>query len=45
LRRLKRKVLMMKPGGCGLPDWVRSSIGTAPDNERCLAALKGVLGI
>jgi len=26
-----------------LPDWVRISIGTMPQNERCIATLKEVL--
>ena len=27
-----------------LPDWVRISIGTMPQNERCIEVLKQVLG-
>ena len=27
-----------------LPEWVRISVGTMPQNERCIAVLKEVLG-
>jgi histidinol-phosphate aminotransferase len=29
-------------GGYQLPEWIRISIGTPPENERCLATLKSV---
>jgi histidinol-phosphate aminotransferase len=41
----KHGVIVRPMGGYELPDWVRISIGTAAENERCQAALKGVLGI
>jgi histidinol-phosphate aminotransferase len=31
-------------GGYQLPEWVRVTIGTPPENERCVAALKQALG-
>jgi histidinol-phosphate aminotransferase len=31
-------------GGYQLPEWVRVTIGTPAENERCVAALKQVLG-
>jgi histidinol-phosphate aminotransferase len=31
-------------GGYQLPEWIRISIGTPPENERCLGALKSILG-
>ncbi len=36
-------VIVRPMGGYDLPDWVRISIGTAKENERCLAALKKVI--
>jgi histidinol-phosphate aminotransferase len=39
----KRGVIVRPMGGYGLPEWVRISIGTAGENERCVAALKMVL--
>jgi histidinol-phosphate/aromatic aminotransferase/cobyric acid decarboxylase-like protein len=30
-------------GGYRLPEWIRISIGTAAENERCRAALQRVL--
>jgi histidinol-phosphate aminotransferase len=30
-------------GGYQLPEWIRISIGTAAENQRCLAALDKVL--
>jgi histidinol-phosphate aminotransferase len=41
----KHGVIVRPMGGYDLPDWVRISIGTAAENERCLAALRGVLKI
>ncbi|MGB7769289.1 MAG: histidinol-phosphate transaminase [Verrucomicrobiia bacterium] len=40
----KRGVIVRPMGGYQLPEWVRISIGTPPENERCLGALKSVLG-
>ena len=39
----KRGVIVRPMGGYQLPEWVRISIGTAAENERCLTALKEVL--
>jgi histidinol-phosphate aminotransferase len=41
---LQREGVITRPmGGYQLPEWVRVSIGTPAENERCLAALKRVL--
>jgi histidinol-phosphate aminotransferase len=41
---LQREGVITRPmGGYQLPEWVRISIGTPSENERCLAALKRVL--
>jgi histidinol-phosphate aminotransferase len=37
-------VIVRPMGGYSLPEWVRISVGTRKENERCLAALKTVLG-
>ncbi|HUA68055.1 MAG TPA: histidinol-phosphate transaminase [Candidatus Saccharimonadales bacterium] len=39
----KRGVIVRPMGGYQLPEWIRISIGTAQENERCLKALKSVL--
>jgi histidinol-phosphate aminotransferase len=39
----KRGVIVRPMGGYHLPEWIRISIGTPPENERCLAALKTTL--
>jgi histidinol-phosphate aminotransferase len=39
----KLGVIVRPMGGYDLPEWVRISIGTFKENERCLAALKKVL--
>ena len=36
----KRGVIVRPMGGYQLPEWIRISIGTPRENERCLAALK-----
>jgi histidinol-phosphate aminotransferase len=40
----KLGVIVRPMGSYQLPDWVRITIGTAGQNERCLQALQGVLG-
>jgi histidinol-phosphate aminotransferase len=41
---LQRQGVIVRPmGGYQLPEWIRISIGTPPENERCLEALKSVL--
>ena len=41
---MQRQGVIVRPmGGYQLPEWIRISIGTPPENERCLAALKSVL--
>jgi histidinol-phosphate aminotransferase len=39
----KLGVIVRPMGGYELPDWIRISIGTPAENERCLAALKKVI--
>jgi len=39
----KRGVIVRPMAGYGLPEWLRISVGTAGENERCVAALKKVL--
>ncbi len=41
---LKKGVIIRAMRGYKLPDWVRISIGTMEQNERCIATLKEVLG-
>lgn len=42
---MQRLGVIVRPmGGYRLPEWIRISIGTPPENERCLAALQQVLG-
>jgi histidinol-phosphate aminotransferase len=40
----KRGVIVRPMGGYQLPEFVRISIGTPAENERCMAALRQVLG-
>jgi histidinol-phosphate aminotransferase len=40
---LAKKVIVRPLKGYGLPEWVRISVGTMPENEKCVAALKEVL--
>jgi len=38
---MQRQGVIVRPmGGYQLPEWIRITIGTPPENERCLAALK-----
>jgi histidinol-phosphate aminotransferase len=39
----KRGVIVRPMGGYQLPEWIRISIGTPEENERCLATLKTAL--
>jgi histidinol-phosphate aminotransferase len=42
---MQRQGVIARPmGGYQLPEWIRLSIGTATENDRCLAALKTGLG-
>ena len=41
----KLGVIVRPMGGYQLPEWIRISIGTPKENERCLEALKNVLGL
>jgi len=42
---LQHRGIIVRPmGGYRLPEWIRISIGTPAENERCLAGLKQVLG-
>jgi histidinol-phosphate aminotransferase len=38
-----RGVIVRPVAGYQLPEWVRISVGTPAENDRCLAALKEVL--
>lgn len=40
---LAEKIIVRPLGGYGLPEWLRISVGTMEQNERCIAALKKVL--
>lgn len=40
---LKKGVIIRAMRGYKLPEWVRISVGTMPQNERCIATLKEVL--
>jgi histidinol-phosphate aminotransferase len=40
----KQGVIVRPMGGYQLPEWIRISIGTPKENERCLGALKTALG-
>jgi histidinol-phosphate aminotransferase len=39
----KQGVIVRPMGGYQLPEWIRISVGTPPENERCLTALKAAL--
>lgn len=41
----KQGVITRPMAGYQLPEWIRISIGTSEENERCLAALTQVLGL
>tara|TARA_R110000850_G_scaffold19988_5_gene59816 strand:+ start:4326 stop:5426 length:1101 start_codon:yes stop_codon:yes gene_type:complete len=40
---LKKGIIIRAMRGYKLPDWVRISVGTMEQNERCITTLKGVL--
>jgi len=41
---MQRQGVIVRPmGGYQLPEWIRISVGTSQENERCLGALKKVL--
>lgn len=40
----KQGVIVRPMGGYQLPEWIRISIGTLQENERCLKSLKAALG-
>jgi histidinol-phosphate aminotransferase len=40
----KQGVIVRPMGGYQLPEWIRISVGTSQENERCLNVLKNVLG-
>ena len=42
-KMLSRKIIVRPINNYGLPAWVRISVGTMQENERCIAALKEVL--
>jgi histidinol-phosphate aminotransferase len=39
----KQGVIVRPMGGYQLPEWIRVSVGTSAENDRCLAALRNVL--
>jgi len=39
----KRGVITRPMGGYDLPQWIRISVGTPPENQKCLAALEAVI--
>ena len=39
----KQGVIVRPMGGYQLPEWIRISIGTPQENERCLAVLKAMI--
>ena len=39
----KQGVIVRPMGGYQLPEWIRITVGTPQENERCLAALKTAL--
>ena len=41
----KRGVIVRPMAGYGLPEWIRISLGTAEENQRCGEALRGVLAV
>jgi len=43
---LQRRGVIVRPmGGYQLPEWVRISVGTLAENEKCVAALREVLAV
>jgi histidinol-phosphate aminotransferase len=40
----KRGVIVRPMGSYELPEWIRISMGTPKQNERCLEALKAIVG-
>ena len=42
---LKQGVIVRAMASYKLPEWVRISVGTMPQNERCIAVLENVLGL
>jgi histidinol-phosphate aminotransferase len=40
---LPKGVIVRAMSGYNLAEWIRISVGTMPQNERCIAALKEVL--
>jgi histidinol-phosphate aminotransferase len=40
---LARKIILRPLVGYGLPEWLRITVGTMEQNQKCIAALKQVL--
>ncbi len=40
---LRQGIIVRPMGGNGLPEWIRITMGTREENERCLQALDGIL--
>lgn len=43
-KMLARKIIVRPLLGYGLPEWLRITVGTMEQNQKCIAALKEVLG-
>jgi histidinol-phosphate aminotransferase len=44
-KMLRKGVIVRAMSGYKLPEWVRISIGTMPENERCIEVLDEVLAL
>src|SRR5947207_15158128 len=42
---LQRKVIVRAMKGYNLPEWIRITIGTMDQNQKCITALRQVLGL
>jgi histidinol-phosphate aminotransferase len=40
---LRRNIIVRPLEGYGLPEWVRISVGTMQENEKCIEALREVI--
>jgi histidinol-phosphate aminotransferase len=40
---LRRNIIVRPLNGYGLPEWIRISVGTMQENEKCIAALRKVI--
>ena len=42
-KMLARKIIVRPLRGYNLPEWIRITVGTMEQNEKCIAALKEIL--